>query len=140
VTLKRCTKLIEKSLLTGLRQAANLGSSVGISKSQPPELATAMDLAAGFDRKLLSSKVWVAPEQNLASSSRPSWGMMCRRRPSSGRSVPGAEFYATTPNTFRCLFPDHSGQASKSEEKQIREMAIAAFPPATAPGLAASTS
>jgi D-alanine-D-alanine ligase len=52
---KRCTKLIEKNLTYPVFvKPANLGSSVGISKVHDrSELAPAMDLAAGYDRKLI---------------------------------------------------------------------------------------
>jgi len=69
---KRCTKLIEeKPYLPGLRQARQSWIIVGISKvHNRRELATAMDLAAGFDRKLIIEQGVGGPEQNLASSSR----------------------------------------------------------------------
>jgi len=52
---KRSTKLIEKNLTYPIFvKPANLGSSVGISKVHDrSELAPAMDLAAGYDRKLI---------------------------------------------------------------------------------------
>src|SRR5260370_19727798 len=52
---KRCTKLIEKNLTYPVFvKPANLGSSVGISKVHDrSELPPAMDLAAGYDRKLI---------------------------------------------------------------------------------------
>ena len=52
---KRCTRLIEKSLTYPVFvKPANLGSSVGISKVKTrKDLASAMDLAASFDRKLV---------------------------------------------------------------------------------------
>ena len=51
----RCRRAIEKALAYPIFvKPANLGSSVGISKvHHHPELAAAMDLAAGFDRKIV---------------------------------------------------------------------------------------
>jgi len=53
--------------LSALRQAANLGSSVGISKAHDcAELETALALAAQFDRKILVERAIIGQELECA--------------------------------------------------------------------------
>jgi D-alanine-D-alanine ligase len=136
---KRCTKLIEKNLTYPVFvKPANLGSSVGISKVHGrSELAPAMDLAAGYDRKLIIEQGVGGPgakprelEVSVLGNDSPEASVV-------GEIVPGAEFYDYNAkyhsNTSVPIIP---AQLSKSESKQIRKMALAAFRACDCAGLA----
>ena len=139
---KRCTKLIEKKLVYPVFvKPANLGSSVGISKvHERSELAAAMDLAASFDRKLIIEQGVGGPgakprelEVAVLGNDSPIASVV-------GEIVPNKEFYdyeskyADTPGDPS--LPIIPADLSKSEAKQIREMAIAAFRACDCAGLA----
>ncbi len=136
---KRCTKLIEKNLTYPVFvKPANLGSSVGISKVHGrSELAPAMDLAAGYDRKLIIEQGVGGPgakprelEVSVLGNDSPVASVV-------GEIIPGAEFYDYNAkyhsNTSVPIIP---AQLSKSESKQIRKMALAAFRACDCAGLA----
>ncbi len=139
---KRCTKRIEKKLAYPVFvKPANLGSSVGISKVHSrAELAPAMDLAAGFDRKLIVEQGVGGPgvkprelEVAVLGNDTPIASVV-------GEIVPNKEFYdydskyADTPeNPSVPIIP---AELSKAESKQIREMAVAAFRACDCAGLA----
>jgi len=136
---KRCTKLIEKSLAYPVFvKPANLGSSVGISKVHDrSELAAAMDLAASFDRKLVIEQGVGGPgvkprelEVAVLGNDSPEASVV-------GEIVPSAEFYDYDAKYHSdASVPIIPAKLSKSEEKQIREMAIAAFRACDCAGLA----
>jgi D-alanine-D-alanine ligase len=136
---KRCTKLIEKSLAYPVFvKPANLGSSVGISKVHDrSELAAAMDLAADFDRKLVIEQGVGGPgakprelEVSVLGNDAPEASIV-------GEIVPGAEFYDYDAKYHSdASVPIIPAKLSKSEEKQIRAMAIAAFRACDCAGLA----
>jgi D-alanine-D-alanine ligase len=136
---KRATKLIEKSLTYPVFvKPANLGSSVGISKVHDrSELAPAMDLAASFDRKLIIEQGVGGPgakprelEVAILGNDSPIASVV-------GEIVPGAEFYDYNAKYHSdASIPIIPAQLSKSESKQIREMAIAAFRACDCAGLA----
>ena len=136
---KQVTRRIEKALhYPVFVKPANLGSSVGISKVHDrSELAAAMDLAAGFDRKLVIEQgvggAGVKPrelEVAVLGNDLPEASVI-------GEIVPGAEFY-----DYQAKY--HSGTSvpiiparlSKTEEKQIRAMALDAFRTCDCAGLA----
>jgi D-alanine-D-alanine ligase len=136
---KRCTKLIEKNLRYPIFvKPANLGSSVGISKvHNRSELTPAMDLAASYDRKLIIEQGVGGPgtkprefEVAVLGNDSPIASVV-------GEIVPGAEFYDYDAkyhsNTSVPIIP---AKLSKSESKQIRKMAIAAFRACDCAGLA----
>ena len=136
---KRCTKLIEKNLTYPVFvKPANLGSSVGISKVHGrSELAPAMDLAASYDRKLIIEQGVGGPgakprelEVSVLGNDSPDASVV-------GEIIPGAEFYDYNAkyhsNTSVPIIP---AQLSKSESKQIRKMALAAFRACDCAGLA----
>ena len=136
---KRCTRLIEKSLTYPVFvKPANLGSSVGISKVHDrAELAPAMDLAAGFDRKLIIEQGVGGPnakprelEVSVLGNDTPEASVV-------GEIVPGAEFYdyeaKYQSNTSVPIIP---AKLTAAESKQIRQMAIAAFRACDCAGLA----
>jgi D-alanine-D-alanine ligase len=139
---KRCTKLIEKKLIYPVFvKPANLGSSVGISKVHGRvELAAAMDLAASYDRKLIIEQGVGGPgakprelEVAVLGNDSPIASVV-------GEIVPNKEFYdyeskyADAPENPS--IPIIPAELSKSEAKQIREMAIAAFRACDCAGLA----
>jgi D-alanine-D-alanine ligase len=139
---KRVVGLIEKSLRYPLFvKPANLGSSVGISKVHArSELAAALDLAAGFDRKLIV-------EQGVGGS-----GVKPRELEVAilgndeaeasvvGEIVPSKEFYdydskyADSPEDPS--IPIIPANLTAAQSKQIRAMALAAFRACDCSGLA----
>ncbi len=136
---KRCLKLIEKKLAYPVFvKPANLGSSVGISKVHDrSELAAAMDLAASYDRKLIVEEGVGGPfakprelEVAVSGNDEPEATVV-------GEIVPGAEFYDYAAKYHSDLsVPIIPAKLSKGEEKQIREMAMAAFRACDCAGLA----
>jgi D-alanine-D-alanine ligase len=136
---KRSTKLIEENLTYPVFvKPANLGSSVGISKVHDrSELAPAMDLAASFDRKLIIEQGVGGPgakprefEVAVLGNDSPDASVV-------GEIVPGAEFYDYNAKYHSdASVPIIPADLSKSESKQIRKMAIAAFRACDCAGLA----
>jgi D-alanine-D-alanine ligase len=139
---KRAIKLIERSLAYPLFvKPANLGSSVGISKvKQRGQLAAALDLAATFDRKLVIEQGVGGPgvkprelEVSVLGNDDPKASII-------GEIVPNREFYdyiskyADSPEDPSV--PIIPAKLSKSEAKQVREMAVAAFRACDCSGLA----
>jgi D-alanine-D-alanine ligase len=139
---KRCTKLIEKSLAYPVFvKPANLGSSVGISKvKQRSQLAAAVDLAAKFDRKLVIEQGVGGPGAKPRELEVSVLGNDAPKASVVGEIVPNREFYdyiskyADSPeNPSVPIIP---AKLSKSEAKEIREMALAAFRACDCSGLA----
>jgi D-alanine-D-alanine ligase len=136
---KRCTKLIEKNLnYPVFVKPANLGSSVGISKvHNRSELAPAMNLAADYDRKLIIEQGVGGPgakprefEVAVLGNDSPAASVV-------GEIVPGAEFYDYDAKYHSdASIPIIPAKLSRSESKQIRKMAIAAFRACDCAGLA----
>ena len=138
---KRSTRLIEKSLTYPLFvKPANLGSSVGISKvHQRSELAAALDLAASFDRKLVLEQGVGGPgvkprelEVSVLGNDSPEASVV-------GEIVPNKEFYdyeSKYESSAEPSIPIIPAKLTKSESKQIREMALAAFRACDCSGLA----
>ncbi len=136
---KRCTKLIEKNLTYPVFvKPANLGSSVGISKvHNRKELTPAMDLAAGYDRKLIIEQgvggQGAKPrelEVAVLGNDSPEASVV-------GEIVPGAEFYDYNAKyNSDSSIPIIPAELSPSESDQIRKMAIAAFRACDCAGLA----
>ncbi len=139
---KRCTRLIEKSLTYPVFvKPANLGSSVGISKVHDrSELATAMDLAASYDRKLVIEQGVGGPgvkprelEVSVLGNDSPEASVV-------GEIIPNKEFYdyeskyADSPENPS--IPIIPAKLTATESKQIREMALAAFRACDCAGLA----
>jgi len=136
---KRCIKLIEKHLSYPVFvKPANLGSSVGISKvHERSELAPAMDLAAGFDRKLIIEQGVGGPgvkprelEVAVLGNDSPEASVV-------GEIVPGAEFYDYNAKYHSdASIPIIPAVLSESEARKVRKMAIAAFRACDCAGLA----
>jgi D-alanine-D-alanine ligase len=117
---------------------ANLGSSVGISKAhRRKELGPALELAAKYDRKLVveqgvGGKTGKAREFEVAvlGNDSPQASVV-------GEIVPGKEFYDYEAKYLvEGSVPVIPARLSKTESKQIREMAVAAFRACDLSGLA----
>jgi len=136
---KRCIKRIEKKLTYPVFvKPANLGSSVGISKVHDrKELAPAMDLAASYDRKLIIEQGVGGPGAKPRELEVAVLGNDSPEASVVGEIVPGAEFYDYNAKYHSdASVPIIPAKLSKSESKQIREMAIAAFRACDCAGLA----
>jgi D-alanine-D-alanine ligase len=139
---KRAIKLIERSIVYPVFvKPANLGSSVGISKvKQRTNLSAALDLAATFDRKLVIEQGVGGPGAKPRELEVAVLGNDAPEASVVGEIVPNREFYdyeskyADSPeNPSVPIIP---AALTKSEAKQIREMAIAAFRACDCAGLA----
>jgi len=136
---RRCTKRIESALGYPLFvKPANLGSSVGISKVHDrSELASAMNLAASFDRKLVVEQGVGGPGAKPRELEVAVLGNDAPEASVVGEIVPGAEFYDYDAKyNSDASVPIIPARLSKGEEKQIRSMAIAAFRACECSGLA----
>jgi D-alanine-D-alanine ligase len=139
---KRVTRLIEKSLRYPLFvKPANLGSSVGISKVHARgELAAALDLAAGFDRKLIVEQGVGVPGVKPRELEVAILGNDEAEASVVGEIVPNKEFYdyeskyADTPEDPS--IPIIPAKLTPSQSKQVRAMALAAFRACDCAGLA----
>ncbi len=120
---------------------ANLGSSVGISKVHDrSELAPALDLAAGFDRKLIVEQGVGGPgvkprelEIAVLGNDEPEASVI-------GEIVPAKEFYDYQAK-YELDGPDESvsiipATLTEEEQQRIRTMALAAFRACDCAGLA----
>ena len=139
---KRCQRTIEKALQYPLFvKPANLGSSVGISKvHERSELATAMDLAASFDRKLVIEQGVGGPGAKPRELEVAVLGNDAPEASVVGEIVPAKEFYDYEAK-YQLSGPDESlsiipAKLTVAEQKQIRTMALAAFRACDCAGLA----
>jgi D-alanine-D-alanine ligase len=136
---KRCTTLLEKALAYPVFvKPANLGSSVGISKVHDrSELGAAMDLAATFDRKLVIEQGVGGPGAKPRELEVAVLGNDAPEASVVGEIVPGAEFYDYNAKYHSTAsIPIIPAKLSKSDEKLISTMAIAAFRACDCAGLA----
>jgi D-alanine-D-alanine ligase len=136
---KGCIKLIEKKLnYPVFVKPANLGSSVGISKVHNRiELAPAMNLAAGYDRKLIIEQGVGGPGAKPRELEVAVLGNDSPEASVVGEIVPGAEFYDYDAKYHSdTSVPIIPAILSESESRQIRKMAIAAFRACDCAGLA----
>jgi D-alanine-D-alanine ligase len=139
---KKATRVIEKALdYPVFVKPANLGSSVGISKVKVRgELAAAMDLAAGFDRKIVVEQGVGGPGVKPRELEVAVLGNDAPEASVVGEIVPAKEFYdyeakyeLSGPDESVCILP---AKLSAAEAKKIRAMAIAAFKACDCAGLA----
>ncbi|HEU5231431.1 MAG TPA: D-alanine--D-alanine ligase family protein [Terriglobales bacterium] len=136
---KRVKKQIESKLKYPVFvKPANLGSSVGISKAHDgKELTPAMDLAAGYDRKIVI-------EQGVGGKKKKAREIECSvlgnddpKASIPGEIVPIKEFY-----DYAAKYLDEGSELvipaklSKSLTKEVQQMAIAAFKAVDCSGLA----
>ncbi len=136
---KEVTKRIEKALeYPVFVKPANLGSSVGISKVHGrKQLAAAMDLAAGYDRKLVIEQGVGGPgakprelEVAVLGNDEPEASVV-------GEIVPGSEFYDYDAKYHSdASVPIIPAKLTRHEEKHIRKMAVEAFRACDCAGLA----
>jgi len=136
---KRVQRLIESKLKYPVFvKPANLGSSVGISKvHRRSELASAMNTAAGYDRKIVI-------EQGVGGNKRKARELECSVLGNddpiasiAGEVVPGKEFYDYAAKYLEqgsnLLIP---APLVKTQMKKVQEMAIRAFRAVDCAGLA----
>jgi D-alanine-D-alanine ligase len=139
---KRCVRTIEKALAYPVFvKPANLGSSVGISKVKArAELAAAMDLAAGFDRKIVIEQGVGGPGVKPRELEVAVLGNDAPEASVVGEIVPAKEFYDYEAK-YELSGPDESvsiipAKLTVAEAKKIRAMAVAAFKACDCAGLA----
>jgi D-alanine-D-alanine ligase len=136
---KRIQKLVESKLKYPVFvKPANLGSSVGITKAHDrKELGPCIDEAAKYDRKIVIEE-GVGGKKNKAREIECS--VLGNDKPEAsvpGEIVPSKEFY-----DYDAKYLDEGSQLiipaklSKSETKQVRELAVAAFQAVDCSGLA----
>lgn len=139
---KKCTRMLEKTLRYPLFvKPANLGSSVGISKVHDrAELAPAMDLAAGFDRKIVIEQGVGGPGVKPRELEVAVLGNDAPEASVVGEVVPAKEFYDYEAK-YELSGADESvslipAKLKASEIKRLRAMAIDAFRACDCAGLA----
>jgi D-alanine-D-alanine ligase len=139
---KKCVRAIEKALAYPVFvKPANLGSSVGISKVKArAELAAAMDLAAGFDRKIVVEQGVGGPGVKPRELEVAVLGNDAPEASVVGEIVPAKEFYDYEAK-YELSGPDESvsiipAKLTVAEAKKIRAMAVAAFKACDCAGLA----
>ena len=136
---RKCVAKIEAALKYPLFvKPANLGSSVGISKAHDrQELGPALTLAARYDRKLVieegvGGKKGGARELEVAvlGNDSPKASVV-------GEIIPGKEFYDYEAKYLsEGSVPVIPAKITRSQAKQVREMAVAAFKACDLSGLA----
>ena len=138
----RVQRSVEKSLAYPFFvKPANLGSSVGISKVHDrSKLAPAMDLAAGFDRKLVVEQGVGGPGAKPRELEVAVLGNDQLEASVVGEIVPAKEFYDYEAK-YQLSGPDESvalvpAKLTTAQSKQIRTMAMAAFRACDCAGLA----
>lgn len=120
---------------------ANLGSSVGISKVHDrSELDAAMDLAAGFDRKIVVEQGVGGPGAKPRELEVAVLGNDSPEASVVGEIIPAKEFYDYEAK-YQLSGPDESvsiipAKLTAAQQKQIRAMALAAFRACDSAGLA----
>ncbi|MCU1285118.1 MAG: D-alanine--D-alanine ligase [Acidobacteriales bacterium] len=117
---------------------ANLGSSVGISKVHDAgELDAAMNLAASFDRKIVVEQGVGSAKQKAREIEVSVLGNDDPKASVPGEIVPIAEFYDYAAKYLdegsKLLIP---AKLSKSQTKEVQQMAVAAFKAVDCSGLA----
>ena len=117
---------------------ANLGSSVGISKAHDcKELGPAIELAAGYDRKIVIEQGVGGKKQKARELECSVLGNDDPQASIAGEIVPCAEFY-----DYNAKYLDEGSQLiipakiSKKQVKEVQEMAVRAFQAVDCSGLA----
>jgi D-alanine-D-alanine ligase len=136
---KRIQKRIESSLKYPVFvKPANLGSSVGISKVHDrSELARAMELAAGYDRKIIIEQGVGRKKQKAREIECSVLGNDTPRASIPGEIVPMKEFY-----DYAAKYLDEGSELviparlNKSMLKKVQQLAVAAFQAVDCSGLA----
>jgi D-alanine-D-alanine ligase len=117
---------------------ANLGSSVGISKAHDRgELGPALDMAAKYDRKLVVEQGVGGSKSKARELEVAVLGNDDPKASVVGEIIPGKEFYDYEAKYLsEGSVPVIPARLSRSESKQIRDMAVAAFRACDLAGLA----
>jgi len=117
---------------------ANLGSSVGISKAHNrKELGPALALAARYDRKLVVEQGVGGSKSKARELEVAVLGNDSPQASAVGEIIPGKEFYDYEAKYLsEGSVPVIPAQLTRSEARQIREMAVAAFRACDLSGLA----
>ena len=136
---KKIRKLIESKLKYPLFvKPANLGSSVGISKvHDASELPAAMNMAAGYDRKIVIEQGVGNKKQKAREIEVSVLGNDEPQASIAGEIVPATEFYDYAAKYLdegsKLLIP---AKLKKSEMKKVQQLAVAAFQAVDCTGLA----
>jgi D-alanine-D-alanine ligase len=136
---KKAVKLVESRLKYPVFvKPANLGSSVGISKAHDrKELGPAIDMAAGYDRKIVIEQGVGGKKQKARELEISVLGNDEPKASTVGEIVPSAEFY-----DYNAKYLDEGSKLvipaklSKKQIKEVQEMAIRAFQAVDCSGLA----
>ena len=117
---------------------ANLGSSVGISKAHDrKELGPAIEVAAGFDRKIVVEQAVGGKRRKARELEVAVLGNDAPEASVVGEIVPGKEFYDYEAKYLsEGSYPIIPAKLTKQQSKAIREMAIAAFRACDCAGMA----
>jgi D-alanine-D-alanine ligase len=136
---KRVTRLVESKLKYPLFvKPANLGSSVGISKAHDhKELGPAIEIAAGYDRKIVIEQGVGGRKQKARELEVSVLGNDAPQASIAGEIVPSAEFY-----DYNAKYLDEGSQLlipakiSRKQMREVQQMAIRAFQAVDCSGLA----
>src|SRR5260370_3416997 len=136
---KQITREVESKLRYPVFvKPANLGSSVGISKVHDrKELGPAIEIAAGYDRKIVVEQGVGGKKQKARELECSVLGNDEPQASIAGEIVPAAEFYDYNPKYLdegsRLLIP---AKISKKQMKEVQAMAVSAFQAVDCSGLA----
>lgn len=136
---KKITKLVERKLKYPVFvKPANLGSSVGISKARDrKELGPAIEMAAGYDRKIVIEEGVGGKKQKARELEVSVLGNDEPKASTVGEIVPSAEFY-----DYNAKYLDEGSKLvipaklSKKQVKEVQGMAVRAFQSVDCSGLA----
>jgi D-alanine-D-alanine ligase len=136
---KRATREVESKLKYPVFvKPANLGSSVGISKAHDrKELGPAMEVAAGYDRKIVIEQGVGGKKQKARELEVSVLGNDAPQASIAGEIVPSAEFY-----DYNAKYLDEGSELlipakiSRKQMKEVQQMAVRAFQAVDCSGLA----
>jgi D-alanine-D-alanine ligase len=136
---KKATKLVESKLKYPVFvKPANLGSSVGISKAHDrKELGPAIEMAAGYDRKIVIEQGVGGKKQKARELEVAILGNDEPKASTVGEIIPAAEFYDYNAKYIdEGSVPVIPAKISKKQLKEVQGMAVRAFQSVDCSGLA----
>jgi D-alanine-D-alanine ligase len=136
---KKATKLVESKLKYPVFvKPANLGSSVGISKAHDrKELGPAIELAAGYDRKIVIEEGVGGKKHKARELEVAILGNDEPKASTVGEIIPAAEFYDYNAKYIdEGSVPVIPAKISKKQLKEVQGMAVRAFQSVDCSGLA----
>jgi D-alanine-D-alanine ligase len=136
---KKATKLVESKLKYPVFvKPANLGSSVGISKAHyRKELGPAIEMAAGYDRKIVIEQGVGGKKQKARELEVAILGNDEPKASTVGEIIPAAEFYDYNAKYIdEGSVPVIPAKISKKQLKEVQGMAVRAFQSVDCSGLA----